>query len=171
MQGRSEKTKVLVMCGLLTAAAFVLGYVESLLPFNFGIPGVKIGLANIVTLYALYCLGTGHAAAVLIARIFLSAVTFGNMSALLYSLAGGFLAFGVMWLLKKSKKFGVVGVGIAGGVAHNAGQILMASMMLGSALHGYLPVLLISGSVAGTVIGIAAAELIKRMKSVRIFRK
>lgn len=165
-KGRSETTKDLVLCGLLTAAAFVLGYVESLLPFSVGIPGVKIGLANIVTLYALYRLGTGKALGILLARILLSAITFGSMSALLYSLAGGLLSVFVMWLLKRCEKFGVMGVGIAGGVAHNVGQVTVASFMLGSALYGYLPVLLIAGSIAGAVVGVAAAGLIKRLKSV-----
>lgn len=164
IKGRSETTKNLVLCGLLTAAAFVLGYVESLLPFSVGIPGVKIGLANIVTLYALYRLGGGRAFAVTVARVLLSALTFGSMSALLYSMAGGLLSLGVMWLLKKSGKFGVAGVGIAGGVMHNVGQLLVASLMLGSALYGYLPVLLVAGSLSGAVVGVAAAGLVKRLK-------
>lgn len=163
-KGSSDTTKKLVLCGMLTATAFVLGYVESLLPFSIGVPGVKIGLANIVSLYALYGLGAGSALGVLLARIFLSALTFGNMNALLYSLAGGILSFGVMWLLKKSEKFSVVGVGIAGGMMHNAGQFLMASLMLGSALTAYLPILVVAGTVAGAVVGAVAAILVKRMK-------
>lgn len=163
-KGRGDTTKDLVLCGLLTAAAFVLGYVESLLPFSFGIPGIKIGLANIVTVFSLYRLGTGKTTGILLARVLLSAITFGSMSALLYSLAGGVLSVAVMWVLKKSEKFGIMGVGIAGGVAHNVGQVVVASFMLGSALYGYLPVLLVSGSIAGAVVGVAAAELIKRLK-------
>ncbi len=163
-KGRSEKTKNLVLCGLLTAAAFVLGYVESLLPFSIGIPGVKIGLANIVSLFALYRLRPGSAFCILLARIFLSAVTFGNMNALLYSLAGGVLSFCVMWLLKRCGKFGIAGVGVAGGVMHNVGQVLVAMALLGDALYGYFPVLLASGAVSGAVVGLAAVGLIKRVK-------
>lgn len=163
---RSEKTRRTVLCGILTAAAFVLGYVESLLPFSVGMAGIKLGLANIVSLYALYTLGAGTAFGVLLARIFLSAVTFGNMSALLYSLVGGILSFGVMWLLKKTGKFSAVGVGIAGGVSHNVGQVLVASVMLGRALWAYLPILLLSGSIAGCAVGVAAAAAVKHLKGV-----
>lgn len=163
-KGSSETTKKLVLCGMFTATAFVLGYVESLLPFSIGVPGVKLGLANIVSLFALYRIGTGSAFAILLARIILSAATFGNMNAFLYSLVGGLLSFAVMWLLKRSGKFSVMGVGIAGGVTHNTGQLLMASWMLGSALTAYLPVLMVAGAVAGVVVGGAAVMLVKRGK-------
>ncbi|MCH5272881.1 MAG: Gx transporter family protein [Lachnospiraceae bacterium] len=162
----SEKTRRLVLCGMLTAAAFVLSYLESLIPFSVGTAGVKLGLANIVSLCALYTLGAGTAFGVLIARIVLSAFTFGSLSALLYSLVGGILSFGVMWLCKLSKKFGVMGVGIAGGVTHNIGQLFVASFMLGKALTAYLPVLLFAGAVAGTVIGAAAAAAVKCLKRI-----
>lgn len=163
---RSERTKRVVLCGVLTAAAFVLSYVESLIPFSIGTAGVKLGLANIVSLCALYTLGAGTAFGVLIARIVLSAFTFQNLNALLYSLAGGMLSFGVMWLCKRSKKFGITGVGIAGGVMHNLGQLFVASLMLGSALTAYLPVLMVSGAVAGTVVGAASAAAVKRLKKI-----
>lgn len=163
---RSERTKRVVLCGVLTAAAFVLSYVESLIPFSIGTAGVKLGLANIVSLCALYTLGAGTAFGVLIARIVLSAFTFQNLNALLYSLAGGMLSFGVMWLCKRSKKFGITGVGIAGGVMHNLGQLFVASLMLGSALMAYLPVLMVSGAVAGTVVGAASAAAVKRLKKI-----
>jgi len=163
---RNEKTKQLVLCGVLTAAAFVLSYLESLLPFSVGAAGVKLGLANIVSLCALYTLGAGTAFGVLLARIVLTSFTFGNMSALLYSLAGGVLSFGVMWLCKKSKKFGIMGVGIAGGVTHNLGQLTMASFLLGKAITAYLPVLMLSGAVAGTVVGAVAAVTAKHLNKV-----
>ena len=88
------------------------------------------------------------------------------MSALLYSLAGGILSFGVMWLCKRSKKFGIAGVGIAGGVTHNLGQLLVASLLLGRALTAWLPILLLAGAVAGTVVGAAAAVTVKHLKKV-----
>lgn len=163
---RNERTRRVVLCGVLTAAAFVLSYVESLIPFSVGAAGVKLGLANIVSLCALYTLGAGTAFGVLIARIVLSAFTFQNLNAMLYSLAGGILSFSVMWLCKHSKKFGVAGVGIAGGVTHNLGQLFVASLMLGSALTAYLPLLLVSGAVAGAVVGAASAAAVKRLKKV-----
>lgn len=162
----SEKTKRVVLCGVLTAAAFVLSYVESLLPFSIGVAGVKLGLANIVSLCALYTLGTGTAFGVLLARIVLTSFTFGNMSALLYSLAGGVLSFLVMWLCKKSKKLGIMGVGVAGGVTHNLGQLTVASLMLGQAITAYLPVLMLSGAVAGAVVGMVAALTVKHLKKI-----
>lgn len=163
---RSERTKRVVLCGVLTAAAFVLSYVESLIPFSVGTAGVRLGLANIVSLCALYILGAGTAFGVLIARIVLSAFTFQNLSAMLYSLAGGILSFGVMWLCKRSKKFGIMGAGIAGGVTHNLGQLLVASLMLGSALTAYLPVLMVSGAVAGAAVGAASAASVKRLRKI-----
>lgn len=163
---RSERTRRVVLCGVLTAVALVLAYVESLIPFSVGVAGVKPGLANIVSLCALYTLGTGTAFGVLIARIVLSTLTFRSMSALLYSLTGGILSFVVMWLCKRSKKFGIAGVGIAGGVTHNLGQLLVASLLLGRALTAWLPVLLLAGALAGTVVGTAAAVAVKHLKQV-----
>lgn len=163
---RSERTRRIVLCGVLTAVAFVLSYVESLIPFSVGVAGVKIGLANIVSLCALYTLGTGTAFGVLLARVVLTSFTFGNMSALLYSLAGGVLSFCIMWLCKKSKMFGITGVGIAGGVSHNLGQLIVASVMLGKAITAYLPVLLVSGAVAGTVVGMIAGLAVRRLEKV-----
>jgi len=163
---RSEKTRRVVLCGVLTAAALVLAYVESLIPFSTGAAGIKPGLANIVSLCALYTLGAGTAFGVLIARIVLSTLTFRSMSALLYSLTGGILSFGVMCLCKRSKKLGIMGVGIAGGVTHNLGQLFVASLLLGSVLIAYLPVLLLAGAAAGTVVGAAAAAAVKHLKQV-----
>ncbi len=161
---RSEKTKRTVLCGVLTAAAFVLSYVEALLPFSIGTAGVRLGLANIVSLCALYTLGTGTAFGVLVARIVLASFTFGNLSALLYSMTGGVLSFWVMWLWKRSDKFGIMGVGIAGGVTHNIGQLAVASLMLGRAITAYLPVLLFAGALAGAVVGLVAALVVGHMK-------
>lgn len=166
---RSEKTKRIVLCGMLTAAAFVLSYVESLLPFSFGAAGVKIGLANIVTLCALYTLGAGISFGVLSARIILVSFTFGSMSALMYSLAGGIVSFAVMWGCKKSGRFSIMGVGIAGGVMHNVGQLIVASYMLGKPITAFLPFLMFMGALAGTLVGVAAALTVKRMKKYRFF--
>ena len=116
---------------LLTATAMILSYVESLLP-SVGVPGVKLGLANIAVIFALYRLGWKSALAVSVVRVFMVTLLFGSLSALLYSLAGAGLSLVVMALLRRSDRFSSVGVSVAGGVAHNAGQILMAMLLLGT---------------------------------------
>ena len=153
------KTKRLVLGGMLTAVAMVLSYVESLLPFSFGMAGIKIGLANIVSLFAMEAIGIPLAFLVLLSRILLSSLLFSSMSTMLYSLAGGVVSFGVMLLLKKSGRFHTVGIGIAGGITHNLAQLSLAAVILGKAIGAYLPVLWISGTVAGTAVGTAAALL------------
>ncbi len=148
---------------LLTATAMILSYVESLLP-SVGVPGVKLGLANIAVIFALYRLGGKSALAVSVVRVFMVTLLFGSLSALLYSLAGAGLSLVVMALLRRSDRFSSVGVSVAGGVAHNAGQILMAMLLLGSArVAYYYPILVISGVAGGVFTGLTAALLIRRV--------
>ncbi len=155
--------KRIALHGLLIALAFVLGYLENTLAVPLWIPGIKLGLANVVVLAALYLLGNGSALAVSVIRVLLSGITFGSLTMALYSLAGCSLSFLTMALLKKSGRFGMPGVSIAGGVAHNLGQIAVAALVLeNAAIMYYLPFLLISGSVAGAAIGTAGAEVVKR---------
>lgn len=150
---------------LLTATAMILSYVESLLP-SVGVPGVKLGLANIAVIFALYRLGWKSALAVSVVRVFMVTLLFGSLSALLYSLAGAGLSLVVMALLRRSDRFSSVGVSVAGGVAHNAGQILMAMLLLGSArVAYYYPILVISGVAGGVFTGLTAALLIRRVPS------
>ena len=157
-------TKKLAMMGLFTALAMIFGYVEAILPISVGIPGVKLGLANIVVLFALYYLKPSEAFLINIVRIILVSFMFGNLSVMLYSLAGGVLSFGAMLLFKKSGKFSVYGVSVAGGVFHNVGQLLVAMLVLETmSLVYYGPVLLISGVVTVLVIGIVSSEVIKRI--------
>ena len=157
-------TKKLAMMGLFTALAMIFGYVEAILPISVGIPGVKLGLANIVVLFALYYLKPSEAFLINIVRIILVSFMFGNLSVMLYSLAGGVLSFGAMLLFKKSGKFSVYGVSVAGGVFHNVGQLLVAMLVSETmSLVYYGPVLLISGVVTGLVIGIVSSEVIKRI--------
>ena len=152
------------MMGLFTALAMIFGYVEAILPISVGIPGVKLGLANIVVLFALYYLKPSEAFLINIVRIILVSFMFGNLSVMLYSLAGGVLSFCAMLLFKKSGKFSVYGVSVAGGVFHNVGQLLVAMLVLETmSLVYYGPVLLISGVVTGLVIGIVSSEVIKRI--------
>lgn len=155
--------------GLLVALAFIFSYVESLFPINLGIPGVKLGLANLVVIVSLYLFGIREAAVISFIRIVLSGITFGSPAAMVYSLAGGVLSLLIMVIAKKTNKFSTMGVSVAGGVFHNVGQIIVAMIVLETqSLIYYLPVLIISGLVAGVVIGILAAEIIKRLPKVKI---
>ena len=158
-----KKTKRLVLLAMLTAVAMILSYVESLLP-SVGIPGVKMGLANIAVIFALFRFGWKEAAALSLVRVVLVRLLFGSVGAMLYSLAGAVLSLAVMALLRRIDRFSTVGISVAGGVAHNAGQILMAMLILQTKqLLGYLPVLAVSGIAGGVLTGLAAALLIRRI--------
>ncbi len=158
-----KKTKRLVLLAMLTAVAMILSYVESLLP-SVGIPGVKMGLANIAVIFALFRFGWKEAAALSFVRVVLVSLLFGSVGAMLYSLAGAVLSLAVMALLRRIDRFSTVGISVAGGVAHNAGQILMAMLILQTKqLLGYLPVLAVSGIAGGVLTGLAAALLIRRI--------
>ena len=119
-------TKKLTISALLVALAMILSYVEVLIPFNFGIPGIKLGLANLVVVVALYLLNARQALMISVVRILLVSFTFGNMAALLYSITGGLLSFAVMVLCRRIKGLSTMGVSVAGGISHNIGQILVA---------------------------------------------
>ena len=148
---------------MLTAVAMILSYVESLLP-SVGIPGVKMGLANIAVIFALFRFGWKEAAALSLVRVVLVSLLFGSVGAMLYSLAGAVLSLAVMALLRRIDRFSTVGISVAGGVAHNAGQILMAMLILQTKqLLVYLPVLAVSGIAGGVLTGLAAALLIRRI--------
>lgn len=159
------KTKKTAYLGLLIALAFVFSYVEFLLPLNLGIPGAKLGLANLVIIVALYTLREREAFVLSMVRIVLVGVTFGSMSTMLYSFAGGILSFVVMVLAKKTGKLSIAGVSVLGGVFHNIGQILLAMCVLETAgLIAYLPVLLLVGCVSGVVIGLLGAMVTARIR-------
>ena len=161
MRKKTEKTAQL---GLLTALALIAGYIGLLIPMPVGIPGVKPGLANLVVVWALYALGPYEALAVNGMRILLSGFLFGNLSMILYSLAGAAMSFVCMYLAKKSGAFTILGVSIVGGVTHNVGQLLVAMAVLETkSLIYYGPVLLAAGLVTGAVIGILAGEVEKRV--------
>lgn len=150
--------------GMFTALGLVLGWLESLVPIYPMIPGMKIGLANLVTLLILYRFGWKEAAVVNLIRLGLSCVLFGNFSMLLYSLAGAVLSLLVMTLLKKTGGFSLLGVSVAGGVMHNIGQLIMAVILMENAVILYwFPVLLLSGVAAGVLTGIAGAFLHKHL--------
>lgn len=153
--------------GVFLALAMICSYIEMLIPFNFGIPGVKLGLTNIVVVLMLYTIGTREAIMVSVLRILLMGILFGNVMSIVYSLAGGILSFLVMAILKKTGQLGCISVSMAGGISHNIGQILAAAVVVNSfSILYYLPVLLIAGVVTGLLIGILAQELIVRLKPV-----
>ena len=161
------KVKKVAVLGLCVALAMIMSYIESLFPLNLAVPGIKMGLANIVIIFLLYRVGFSSACIVSLIRVFLVSMLFGNVMMMAYSIAGAVLSLAVMVVLKKCGKFSVVGVSIAGGVAHNAGQIIMAVILLGAKqIAYYLPVLAVTGTVTGVLIGIAASVVIKRVKHI-----
>ncbi len=162
MKNAAKKTAFL---GLCTALALVLAYVEVLIPpIITAIPGIKIGLPNIVIIFLLYRHGIKEAALVSVVRVVAVALLFGNVMGFAYSIAGAVLSLLGMLLLKKLDFLSVVGVSVAGGVLHNVGQIAMAMILLGTAELGYyLIVLAVTGTVSGVLIGICGALMIKRI--------
>lgn len=153
------------LCGMMVALAFILSYVEHLIPFNFGIPGVKLGLANLVVLLALYTLDLRDAFVIAVIRIVLTGLTFGGLFSMLYSLAGGLLSFVLMAFLSRKNLLGTSGVSICGGIAHNVGQLLVAMCVLETGnVWYYFPVLLISGAITGTLIGLVGGLMVGRLQ-------
>lgn len=161
------KTKKIAYLGLLIALAFVFSYIEFLIPVNIGVPGAKLGLANLVVIVALYTLGERDAFLLSVVRIVLVGFTFANMASMIYSLAGGILSYLAMVIAKRTKLLSMTGVSVLGGVFHNVGQIIVAILVLETAsLVYYLPVLLISGITSGVIIGILGAMVTKRMAGI-----
>ncbi|MCR4999739.1 MAG: Gx transporter family protein [Lachnospiraceae bacterium] len=158
------KTRRIAFLGLMVALAFVLSYVEMLLPIHIGIPGAKIGLANLSVMVALYVIGPTDALILSIVRVVLVGFTFGNMAMMMYSLAGALLSFVAMMIGKRTKLFSAVGVSVLGGVFHNVGQILVAMVVMEtSRLTYYLPFLVVMGVISGIIIGIVAGMIVQRV--------
>jgi len=154
--------------GVFVALALIFSYIETLIPFQIGIPGVKLGLANLVIVIALYRMPVGEVYLLSGVRVVLTGFLFGNLMSILYSLAGGILSLTVMWGMKRIRSVSILGVSIAGGVFHNIGQLLAAALMVETyGVFSYLPVLLISGLLTGFVIGLAAGEMLKRIWSLQ----
>lgn len=161
----SKRTRAITEYGILIALAMVLSYIEATIPAFFAIPGMKIGLTNIVVLTALYMKGPRSAMAINILRIILVSFLFGNGISLAYSLAGGLLSGIVMILLKRMNRFGITIVSICGGIAHNIGQILVAMfIMQTAALAYYLLILWFTGMATGAVIGLIGGMLVGRLE-------
>jgi heptaprenyl diphosphate synthase len=152
-------------CAILVALALVFSYVEVLVPINLGIPGIKLGIANLVTVIGLYLLKPREVLLIAVIRILLAGFMFGSGMSILYSLAGGILSFAVMALLTHLKGFSIIGVSVAGGVAHNVGQALMAMCVVQTtSIMYYVPVLLIAGVITGAVIGILSGRILAAVK-------
>ncbi len=166
-----NKTKAVAFLGLCTALALVLAYVEVLLPPLFpAVPGIKMGLPNIIIVFLLYRRSAASAITVSLLRMVLVTLLFSNGMALLYSLAGGALSLLIMILLRRLQCVSVVGVSVAGGVMHNVGQVFMAMLLLDTTQLGYyLVVLTVTGTVAGILIGLGGAVLIRKIPSKMLF--
>jgi len=159
------KSKQISRYALLVALAMVLSWLESLVPVSAAVPGMKLGLTNLVVIFALYRMRPEDAAMISLVRVLLVSFTFGNAYAFAYSLAGAVLSLIIMWGLKKSDRFSTVGVSIAGGVGHNLGQILVAALVLETdRIFFYLPVLMVSGIAAGVCIGLLGGIITERLK-------
>lgn len=168
MKGDSLKNRAAYF-GVFTALALIFSYVETFIPIPFGIPGVKLGLANLMIVIMLYK-GTAKEACLLsVVRILLSGFLFGSLFSILYSLAGGMFSLAVMIGLKRRKKYSVIGVSIAGGVFHNIGQLIVAMAVVETLSVGYyVPVLLVAGCVTGALIGIVSEAVLKRTANIRL---
>ncbi|MDO5573341.1 MAG: Gx transporter family protein [bacterium] len=166
MKNDKATGKKVAYLGIFASLAILCGYIETLIPFPFGIPGMKLGLANIMTVTILYLFGTKEAAAVSAVRILVVSMLFGSLYSMLYSLAGAVLSLIMMLLMKKVKRFSITGVSISGGIAHNIGQIFVAVLVVSEIrLTSYIPFLIISGAVTGLLNGIISGILVQRLQN------
>ena len=162
-------TKQLTRCAVLASLALALSYVEGMFPPPVPLPGFKLGLANLVTVFAIYALGARYALLILLTRVLLGAMFAGNASALLYSLLGALAALFAMALLARSRRLSVYGVSVGGAAAHNCGQVCAAMLTLTSAAPlAYLPVLLVVSIFTGAVTGLIAALLLGAAQRLRL---
>jgi heptaprenyl diphosphate synthase len=168
---RNQHTRKLTFLALTISFAMILSFIESRIPAFTAIPGVKVGLANIAVIFTLYKFGVYEAIVVSLLRVVLVSMLFGNPQSFLFSVAGAVLSLTVMILLKKLVRAPEVVVSVSGGIMHNIGQIIMASIVLGTNVVAYyLPFLLLSGTLAGVVVGVASATLIKKVKLDKILK-
>lgn len=156
--------KSVAFWAMFLALALILSYVESLIPFFFGVPGMKLGLPNLVIVMILYCMGTKEAYLISIVRVLLTGFLFGNLFSIGYSLAGAMLSLTIMMLLKRTGKLKVITVSAIGGICHNIGQLIVAALVVESYnIFYYTPVLLIAGLITGIIIGVISQEMILRL--------
>lgn len=159
-----KKNHMTAVCGVLTALAMILSFLESLIPMNLTVPGMKLGLANIVTIIAMQRLGAKPAFAISTLRVLMSGILFGNPAVIVYSLAGAYMSMVAMWLAGRIKLFTIVGVSVCGAVFHNLGQIIVAAMVMENIrIMYYMTVLAISGTASGVIIGLITSVVIKKI--------
>ena len=157
-------TKKTAQLGVYIALAMILSYVESLIPFSFGVPGIKLGLTNVVTVIMMYTYGIPGALGFAVLRAVLSGFMFGNAFSIIYSVAGCVLSFIFMYILKKTNHFAIISVSAAGGVMHNVGHLIVAANVVKTySVIYYAPVLIIAGVFTGIIIGIVSDEIVKRI--------
>ena len=163
-------TKAVAIAGLLAALALIFSYIEVLFPVSTSVPGVKLGIANIVIIIALYYMDGRYALAINLVRVFIAGLLFSGVFGILYSLAGALLSLGTMVVLKRTGLFSITGVSLAGGVMHNLGQMLVAAVVVGNIkVFVYFPVLIISGVISGAIIGILAHLILLRLRNTSPF--
>lgn len=160
-------SKKIAFMGIFSSLALVAGYLERLIPVTIPVPGIKLGLANVIVLLTIYYMGTKEAFGVMMIKIVVTALLFSGLSGFFYSLSGGLLSFGVMLIGKKSGVFSVIGVSILGGVFHNIGQITLAALIVSNAgLLYYCPVLIIAGIVTGGITGLIAHYVLESIHKI-----
>lgn len=159
-----KKSSRIASLGVFLAFAMMLSYVETLIPINFGVPGMKLGLANMAVVILMYMFSPKEAFLVSMIRILLSGILFGNAMSLIYSYAGGVLSFFVMYLCFRSRKIKMIPLSVIGAVSHNAGQLIAAAILVTNYnIIFYLPVLIISGIVTGLLTGAVSAAVHSRL--------
>lgn len=160
--------KKVAFLGVFLALALIFSYVETWIPNFFGVPGMKLGLTNIVIVIMLYCMGAGEAYGVSLCRVVLAGFLFGNPFSIIYGLAGAVFSLTVMLLIKKTGKFRIIVISAVGGICHNIGQLIIAILVVENyKVVYYLPVLLISGLITGIIIGIISQEIVLRVNKER----
>lgn len=161
---RTNRTKRLAISAMFAALALIFSYVEAIIPFSVGIPGVKLGIANLVVIIALYEMNFRYAFTINIIRILVAGLLFNGLFGAVYSLSGGILSLVIMWILKKTDWFSMIGISMAGGVAHNIGQLLIAAAVVSNLrMFLYFPILMFSGIVSGIAIGVVACVIDEKL--------
>ena len=166
---RGLKTRRLALSAMLAALALIFSYVEALIPIPVPVPGIKLGIANLVIVMAIYKLGFRYAFTINCVRIVIAGLLFSGVFGMFYSFAGGILSIIIMYLLYKTGWFSMVGVSMAGGVAHNLGQLITACLIVSNVrLMSYFSILLFSGLFSGIAVGVLATLIYRRLPDIRV---
>ena len=166
---RKYTTKYISLIGLLSAFAIIISYIESLIPIDIGIPGVKLGLANIVIVLSIYLLDAKSAIIINIIRIIIIGAFFGNVFSIIFSITGALFSFIVMIILKRIKNGSIMGVSVCGGVSHNLSQLVVASFIVNTYnINYYLPFMIIGGIITGILIGTLSMIIYNRIRKIHL---